>query len=293
MANLNKINWKQNGDKWLAYDDEGNQVTGWLHDLSRDTWYYCYSDDIAKGWMKDYDGRWYYFFKEQCVDYNRQMYKGEMKTGWLQDNDKWYYLVPKSTPAQAIYRGQMLLSTTEEIDGTDYTFDESGAWIEGEGLSEKGSEFICSWEGYTSKWEDVGDGYLTIGIGLCTSSTLGQQVYASGITSCTKEQACEWLQEECATCYNTIKAKLDASGITLAQNQIDALISMAYNIGTSGLLGSTLFKNICNGVTDATTLQSNFEAWSYCNGDYWEGLNRRRKSEAKLYLNGDYTGNVA
>lgn len=291
MVEINKINWKQNGDKWLAYNEKNEQIIGWLHDLSRDTWYYCYSDDIAKGWMKDYDGRWYYFFKEQCVDYNRQMYKGEMKTGWLYDNNKWYYLVPKSTPAQAIYRGQMLLSTTENIDGTDYTFENSGEMVEDEGLSDEGAEFISNWEGFTNTWEDVGDGYWTIGIGLATSSTLGQQVYASGVRSCTKDQAYEWLQEECSSCYNAIKSRLDDNGISLSQNQIDALISMAYNIGTNGLLGSTLFKNILANVTDTTTLQRNFEAWSYCNGVLKEGLKKRRTSEANLYLNADYTGN--
>ena len=295
MRELTKITWKEvNGGKWLAYDENGTQITGWLHDLTRDTWHYCYSDDTATGWFKDTDGRWYYFFPKQCVDYNRQMYRGEMKTGWLQDSNKWYYLVPKSIPSNAIYRGQMLYSTKETIDSTDYTFDESGVWVENstDGLSDKGAEFISSWEGYTSTWEDVGDGYLTIGIGLATSSTLGKQVYASGVRSCTKDQAYDWLHEECESCYTTIKSKLDSNGITLAQNQLDALISFAYNCGTSALLGSTLFKNICNGVTDANIIKSNFEAWPYCNGVVWEGLKKRRTSEANLYLYADYTGNI-
>lgn len=296
MTELTKITWKDNNGKWLAYDPNGNQITGWLHDLTRDTWYFCYSNDIAKGWMKDNDGRWYYFFKDQCVDYNSQMYKGEMKTGWLEDDGKWYYLVPKSIPSNAIYRGQMLYSTTETIDDAAYTFDDSGAWVENtssnNGLSDEGAEFISSWEGYTSTWEDVGDGYLTIGIGLATSSTLGKEVYASGVRSCPKEQAYEWLQEECQSCYEVIKSKLSDNNIILTQNKIDALISFSYNCGIGALLGSTLFKNILNGVTDATTIKSNFEAWSYCNGVVWEGLKKRRTSEANLYLNADYIGNV-
>ena len=110
MKELKNIKWKETKEgKWLAFDDCGNQITGWLHDLNRDTWYFCYSDDAATGWMKDTDGRWYYFFDKQCVDYNRQMYKGEMKTGWLKDNGKWYYLVTKSSPSMGLYKGQMLL----------------------------------------------------------------------------------------------------------------------------------------------------------------------------------------
>lgn len=290
MKEMSNINWKQtNGDKWVAYDENNKQITGWLHDTSRDTWYYLYSDDAATGWMKDSDGRWYYFFKEQCIDYNRQMYRGEMKTGWLQDEEKWYYLVPVSTPSMGIYKGQMLMSTTEEINGTEYTFDKSGGLNEeySEGLSTNGAKFIESWEGFTSTWEDVGDHFWTIGIGTATSGTLGQQLYSSGVTSCTHAQAYEWLQQECQSCYNTIKSKAG----NLSQNKIDALISMAYNIGASGLINSTLFKNICAGVTDANTIYNNFLAWSYCNGVVWEGLKRRRISEYNLFMNEDYTGN--
>ena len=96
--------------------------------------------------------------------------------------------------------------------------------------------------------------------------------------------------KECQGCYNAIKNKLDANGITLSQNQIDALISTAFNIGEGGLLGSTLFKNICNGVTDKDTIYSNFLAWSKCNGKTWEGLLKRRKAEYNLFMYGDYSG---
>ena len=76
----------------------------------------------------------------------------------------------------------------------------------------------------------------------------------------------------------------------LSKNQTDALISMAFNIGEGGLLGSTLFKNICNGVTDKDIICSNFLAWSKCNGKTWEGLLKRRKAEYNLFMYGDYSG---
>ena len=289
MTELSNINWKQTEDgKWLAYDNNGIQIVNWLHDLSRDTWYFCYSDDIAKGWMKDTDGRWYYFFKDKCIDYNREMYKGEMKTGWLKDNNgKWYYLLPNSTPSMGMYKGQMLFDTTKEIDNVEYSFNKDGSMVENnEGLSIEGAKFIERFEGYSSVWEDVGDHFLTIGIGTATSGSLGQKLYNSGIKSCTHDQAYEWLQEECSSCYNSIKSKLP----NLSQHQYDALISMSYNIGSVGLLSSTLFKNICNGVTDSNTLYNNFLAWSKCNGVVWEGLRKRRIAEYNLFMNGDYSG---
>ena len=227
---------------------------------------------VTDKWVQD-GGKWY-----------RLGHDGAMLTGWFKDtNGKWCYL--------DIDKGYAYKSCTILIDGKYYSFDEHCYWIENTGLSTAGAKFIESWEGFTSTWEDVGDHYWTIGIGTATSGSLGQRLYNSGIKNCTREQAYEWLQEECKSCYNAIKSKLDANGITLSQSKIDALISMAYNIGTQGLISSSLFKNICNGVTDYNTLYNNFLAWSYCNGVVWEGLKRRRISEAKLFLNADYTGN--
>ncbi len=172
--------------------------------------------------------------------------------------------------------GECYVDCKTTIDGKEYCFDSNGHLIEdsNSGLSDKGAEFISSWEGFTSTWEDVGDGYWTIGIGIATSGTLGQQVYNSGIKSCTRDQAYKWLEEECASCYKIIKAKLDGNNIILSECQINSLISMAYNIGASSLVGSSLFKAICNGVNDNSTIISGFEKWSYCNGVVWEGLKR-------------------
>ena len=78
----------------------------------------------------------------------------------------------------------------------------------------------------------------------------------------------------------------------LVQNEFDALISFAYNCGTGGLLGSTLYKNVCNGVRDINTITSNFVAWSNGGGKRIEGLYRRRNKEADMFLNADYTGNI-
>ena len=74
--------------------------------------------------------------------------------------------------------------------------------------------------------------------------------------------------------------------------ELDALISLAYNIGTQSLLQSTLFNNILNGNADAATISDSFLMWNKCNKVVWDGLTRRRKSEAKLFLNSDYTGNI-
>lgn len=263
--------------KWCLTDSTGKVIKGWYYDNGK--WYHLNNDTgvLDTRWYKDTDGRWYYLDEQN----------GDLKTGWIQLKNIWYYLEPNSNG----YMGECYVNKTATIDGKQYSFDGNGHLIENNGLSDKGAEFLASWEGISYKWEDVGDGYWTIGIGTATSGTLGKQLYDSGITSCTLEQAKEWARQECDSCYKTIKAELDKNNITLLSNQIDALISLSYNIGVGGLVKSTLFKNILSGVTDVNTIRENFGRYNLVNGKIWQGLVNRRKSEADLYLNGDYSGN--
>lgn len=284
-------NWKNNNGKWTLVID-GKQITGWVHDLNRDTWYYCCSDDIYTGWMKDTDGRWYYFFDKSCIDYGKQMYKGEMKTGWLKDNGKWYYLLPVSHPSQGIYKGQCIMNTEIEIDNIEYSFDTSGAWIENNKIDMELVKFIESWEGFPNNGYKYYDcvGVLTQGFGLT-----GEEI-SNLPDPISKEYAEELLINTLNNKYMPpIVNDLNSKGITLTKNQIQALVSMAYNIGYAGVLGSTLYRNICNGVVDAEIITNGFTAWckGMKNGELVtiDGLYRRRLSEAKLFLYSDYTGN--
>lgn len=290
MLELNKINWKQaDEEKWLAYGDNNIQIIGWLHDISRDRWYYCFSDDIAKNWFQDtFDGRWYYFSPCQQTTYNNQYYVGEMMTNWVKIEGKWYYLVPESITSEGVYRGQCLIDTTEEIEGINYSFDKSGAWIEENKADMKLVKFIESWEGFPNNGYKYYDcvGILTQGFGLT-----GDEI-ANLPNPISREQAEELL-------INTLNNKyippiindLNSKGITLTITQLHSLISMAYNVGYVGVLGSTLYRNICNGVKDENTITSNFIAWSKAGGKTISGLYKRRLSESKLFLHGDYTGN--
>lgn len=58
-------------------------------------------------------GRWYYIGAD-----------GYMKTGWIMLQGIWYYLEDS---------GELVCGTTCVIDGTEYTFDDSGAMLEGPG----------------------------------------------------------------------------------------------------------------------------------------------------------------
>jgi lysozyme len=69
------------------------------------------------------------------------------------------------------------------------------------------------------------------------------------------------------------------------QNQFDALVSFAYNLGSGALKSSTLLKKVNINPND-TTIQAEFEKWVYAGNVKLQGLIRRRKSEAFLYYKG-------
>ena len=74
------------------------------------------------------------------------------------------------------------------------------------------------------------------------------------------------------------------SGCTLEpnQNQLDAMCSLAWNIGIAGLLRSTVLK--CHNRGDAQSASRAFGLWNKAGGREWAGLTRRRAAEAALYL---------
>ena len=78
---------------------------------------------------------------------------------------------------------------------------------------------------------------------------------------------------------------------TVTQNQFNALVSFAYNVGSDidaddipeGLGDSTLLKKVNKNPNDLTILNE-FLKWVRSNGKVSNGLVKRRKLEAKLYF---------
>ena len=71
--------------------------------------------------------------------------------------------------------------------------------------------------------------------------------------------------------------------VTLNQNQFDALVSFAFNLGMGALAKSTLFKKIKVNPNDPT-IEIEFNKWVNAGGKKLPGLVRRRKAESKLYF---------
>lgn len=139
-------------------------------------------------------------------------------------------------------------------------------------------DFVKSFEGFSATVYKDEVGVPTLGYGMT-----GEEI--EGLNYVTEEQASNMLEDWLNRKYaEPIKNDLDSKGIKLTQNQFDALVSMAYNVGVGGLLGSTLYRNICSGVRDVDTITANFAAWSKAGGQVLPGLLRRRQDESKMFF---------
>ena len=97
------------------------------------------------------------------------------------------------------------------------------------------------------------------------------------------------------SCEILLKEKLETFGnavnkavkINLTQNQFDALISLCFNIGISNFNKSTLLKRV-NENASATEIMKWFNVWNKSKGKILPVLVKRRKREAKLFLDNSY-----
>lgn len=96
-----------------------------------------------------------------------------------------------------------------------------------------------------------------------------------------------WTQEQCDARFKrdiaAFAAKVDAllGGAPTTQNQFDALVSLAYNIGVGALRGSTVLRKHKAG--DYANAAAAFGMWIKNDGKIMRGLMRRRAAEADLY----------
>jgi lysozyme len=69
----------------------------------------------------------------------------------------------------------------------------------------------------------------------------------------------------------------------ITQNQLNALTSFAYNLGSGALASSTLLKKVNVNPNDLT-IRNEFLRWNKANGVALKGLTNRRIKEADLYF---------
>jgi len=130
-------------------------------------------------------------------------------------------------------------------------------------------------------------GYWTEGYGHAILDDKGQMI--KGIAN--KELAYKYSKvKDEATAVKSLQQDLIAResminslGLTLTQNQFDALVSFCYNIGFANLKTSTLLKRIKTQDSE-NLIRFEFSKWKYADGEIWQGLIKRRAAEADLFF---------
>ena len=142
----------------------------------------------------------------------------------------------------------------------------------------KGIELIKKYEGFESKPYNCPAGVPTIGYG-ATYYPNGDRVRLSD--SHISEERAEELLGDMLGSYESAVNRYAVSDIN--QNQFDALVSFAYNLGNGALKSSTLLKKVnANPCDENITYQ--FNRWVKAGGRTLRGLVKRRAEEAELYF---------
>ena len=143
-------------------------------------------------------------------------------------------------------------------------------------VSNKGVDLICEFEGKRLVAYDDGVGVWTIGFGTIK--------YPNGVRvkkgdTCTLEQAKEYMRHDLIEFEHTVNSSVK---VPLNQNQFDALVSLAYNIGSNAFKSSTLVKKLNTG--DYQGAADQFNVWVNAGGKRMQGLVNRRDREKLLFL---------
>lgn len=95
----------------------------------------------------------------------------------------------------------------------------------------------------------------------------------------TLDQAEKLLAQDLFTAESAIRQYVK---VELNQNQFDALVSFAFNLGSGNLASSTLLKKLNAG--DYAGAKQEFQRWNKAQGKVLDGLTRRRKMEADTFV---------
>ena len=137
--------------------------------------------------------------------------------------------------------------------------------------SDQGFTLTKQFEGLElNSYQDQG-GVWTIGYGHTSRSVCGGQTI-------TEDQADQLLASDVAGAVTSVNRAV-TSGIS--QNQFDAMVDFAFNLGAASLLTSTLLRFVNSG--DFASAAPEFLKWDHCKGVVVQGLLRRRQAEMDLF----------
>jgi len=145
-------------------------------------------------------------------------------------------------------------------------------------ISKKGIELIKKYEGFSKIPYVCPAGVPTIGYGN-TFYNDGKKVTMADkpITEAQAEQLLVVLVDSFADKVTKLLKQ------QLNENQFNAVVCFAYNVGTGALAKSTLLKKI-NANPNDKTIRDEFLKWNKAGGKVLNGLVKRRLEESDLYF---------
>lgn len=144
--------------------------------------------------------------------------------------------------------------------------------------SQKGVDLIKKYEGFSSRPYLCPAGVPTIGY--------GATYYPNGDTVKMTDPTIDEFQAENMLRHMLVRYENGVNRYvyrSINQNQFDALVSFAYNLGLGALKSSTLLKRVNNDPCDED-IKYQFSRWVRADGKVLKGLKLRRKEEAELYF---------
>lgn len=138
-------------------------------------------------------------------------------------------------------------------------------------ISQRGINMIKDFEGCKLAAYKDSVGIPTIGVGHVKGVKMGMKI--------TQAQADKYLVEDLAVAEKC----LNSLGVTLKQNQFDALCSFIFNLGVGNFNSSTMKKYIVAKCSDIDVTDQMVK-WCNAGGRPLLGLRKRRTAEANMYL---------
>lgn len=138
--------------------------------------------------------------------------------------------------------------------------------------SQRGVDLIKHWEGLELEaYKPIPEDPWTIGYGHTKGVQKNDVI--------TEAQAEQFLREDLVVYEKCVASHCE---VLLNQNEFDALVSFAFNLGCGNLKKSTLLKLLNAGNRDAAAEQ--FPRWNRAAGEVLAGLTKRRMAERSLFL---------
>lgn len=142
------------------------------------------------------------------------------------------------------------------------------------GVSAAALVAIASWEGYRSEAYNDVVGVPTIGWGTTDGVRPGQRIDPTRALIRLQQDA-DQIAGELSKCIGDVP---------LHQNEWDAYVSWAYNVGSTAACGSTLVRKLHQEPPDYPGACGELKRWVYAGGKRITGLVRRRESEYRMCM---------